>query len=162
MEEVREIVTELANKPGFQLDSVIKNKTRFAFLEWDRPALLTAEGQVLSGRNLLFEFWYYPDRVGLHLFIVGGSEATRERLFNIVDKHSELFKVTGSWGQWSRVFNRTFLDDEEMNRDIQELNSRIRKQWADFLENDLPRIDAALKQERWIWESSETDEPSED
>ncbi len=35
---------------------------------------------------------------------------------------------------------------------------KIRKQWEEFLNQDLPRIEAALKEERWIWEPVESDE----
>jgi len=33
----------------------------------------------------------------------------------------------------------------------------IRKNWDDFLENELLQIDAALKQERWIWEPDDNE-----
>jgi len=45
------------------------------------------------------------------------------------------------------------------NSDQADREKEIRKHWIEFLENDLPRIDAALKNERWIWE---TDEPVSD
>ncbi len=51
---------------------------------------------------------------------------------------------------------RTILEPElyENANDTQR-EAEIRKNWFDFLENDLPRIDDALKREAWIWEEPE-------
>jgi len=38
-----------------------------------------------------------------------------------------------------------------------EREAEIRKNWDDFLENDLPRIDDTLKQERWIWKPEDNE-----
>ena len=41
-----------------------------------------------------------------------------------------------------------------------EREEEIRRQWEMFLDEDLPRIDAALKREAWVWESTETGDPN--
>ncbi len=53
------------------------------------------------------------------------------------------------------LYLRTFLTPGLIQEAThEEREAEVRDNWADFLENDLPRIDAALKQEHWIWESS--------
>jgi hypothetical protein len=58
-----------------------------------------------------------------------------------------------------KLYRRTFLTPEfyeEATDDDRE--KEIRRHWAEFLREDLPRMDAALKEERWIWEPVEPDE----
>jgi hypothetical protein len=150
--EVKSLVEGLVeDDPRFELDSTLKNKTRFAVLEWDKPALLMAEGWSRSKRILLFEFWYYPSGLWLMLFVGPGPDETRQRLVDMVTTHPDIFKVTGSWGKWSAIYTRTFLE-EEMHEDAKVRDEKIRRRWSEFLEHDLPRIDAVIKREGWIWQ----------
>jgi hypothetical protein len=90
--EVKNVVGDLIKaEPSFEMDSIIKNKTRFAFLEWDQPALLTAKGWTRSNRIVLFEFWYYPDDLRLFPFIGPGPEEIRRKLFDVVESHPDTF-----------------------------------------------------------------------
>ena len=55
------------------------------------------------------------------------------------------------------IYNRHFLDERLYGPDVSEAERTevIRARWAEFLDVDLPKIDAALKGERSIWESDE-------
>ncbi len=55
-----------------------------------------------------------------------------------------------------KLYRRTFLTgrlyEEASEGDREE---EIRRVWTEFLDGDLPQIDAALKEERWIWEAAD-------
>ena len=55
------------------------------------------------------------------------------------------------------IYNRHFLDERLYGPDVSEAERTevIRARWAEFLDGDLPRIDAALKEERWVWETAD-------
>jgi len=101
-----------------------------------------------------------PDRLDLYLSICPGDEETRTRLFNTARDNPTVFQNSSdSLEGETPIFLRTILEPEfHEDATDAEREAEIRKNWADFLENDLPRIDDALKQERWIWESSDTDD----
>jgi hypothetical protein len=156
--EIKEVVEGLIEaEPGFEVYSIVKNKTRFALLEWDQPGLLTAKGWSKSNRILLFEFWYYPDDLRLYLFIGPGPDEIRQKLFERVDSHPEVFRGSGHRGDYRAIYILTFLEGEEMHAEIEDRNGMIRRRWSEFLKEDLPRIDAALKEERWILGAVESD-----
>ncbi|CAN5793358.1 hypothetical protein BH23ACT11_BH23ACT11_27430 [soil metagenome] len=75
-----------------------------------------------------------------------------ESLFN----HLEDPKSVG----YPKLYRRTFLTPEFYEEEVSDSDrgAEIRKNWADFLENDLLRIDAALKQESWIWHEPDESE----
>jgi hypothetical protein len=60
---------------------------------------------------------------------------------------------------YSHIFRRTMLPPTYYDYDVEasEREREIRKQWGEFLDKDLPRIEKALNRETWIWESIETD-----
>jgi hypothetical protein len=60
--------------------------------------------------------------------------------------------------KWTALYRRTFLTGKSLDKlSVEEREGEIRKQWRKFLDKDLPRIEAALKQETWIWDSVESD-----
>jgi hypothetical protein len=143
------------------LDDTSKTRIRFAVQEWDRQPLLTAEDWTRSGRILLFEFWNSSDDLRLKLMLGPGSDEVRHKLFNMAQVNPEVFDVRrSSLGIHTSIFVRTFLHrnmyDDATDRDR---DREICTHWAEFVENDLPQIDAVLKQERWIWEENVRDEP---
>ncbi len=145
-------------EPRVDLDKSEKSKIRFGIRRWDTPALLTGDAWSESERILIFELWNFPPSLEVVLFIAGGAEETRRRLFDMVGRNPDSLGVIRSWGTWSMVFRRRLLGPG-MHEDATEVEreGEIRRQWATFLDEDLPRIDATLKQEPWIWEPVEAD-----
>ena len=110
----------------------------------------------------MFEFWNNPDNLTLGLVVGPGSEETRERLFDMVranpDTFEELWQAADAWYSiytCELLSGRMYEDGDQVDRERE-----IRRRWAQFLNEDLPRIDAALKEERWIWESVELGDPT--
>jgi hypothetical protein len=61
--------------------------------------------------------------------------------------------------QWPKLYRLAFLTAESIeNGSDNDLEQEIRRQWGEFLDKDLPRIEAALKKETWIWEPVEPEE----
>ncbi|CAN5607931.1 hypothetical protein BH24ACT21_BH24ACT21_12250 [soil metagenome] len=55
----------------------------------------------------------------------------------------------------TKIYSKNFLTPEFCeNATDNERDTEIHRCWTEFLEEDLPRIDAALKQESWIWQES--------
>jgi len=157
-ETVREQLRQLCNflideQQNFVLAHNGKNKIGFDVQHWNVPETI-----------FKFEFWNYPESLELKLFIGPGSKKVRQGLFQMVRNNSEVFaSQQGLGGKWSAAYNLQLLEESFYSEATDaEREVEIRKNWDDFLENDLPRIDEALKKEAWIWESGETGESSED
>jgi len=169
---IRNMVIDLIkNAPVLILESSsrVKEWIRFAFPEWDAPVLMAGSGWTRSGRMLLFEFANRPNELRLALTIGPGPAETRKKLFEMALANQPPFQDLGEGllpkHDW--VFNVPFLTPEFYEDTSDEEREReIRKRWAQFLEYDLPAIDAVVKKERWIWQSTsdsdsvETDDPT--
>jgi PD-(D/E)XK nuclease superfamily len=146
----RTVLTDLV-KSNEGLSFIGENKTYLWFhsVEWEAPAL---DGL------LRFVFHRRPDSLELFLESSPGDERVRRKLFEMGHRDLSLFNCLEDpdTGKYPKLYRRTFLDPDR-HKDPSEGDSteEIRKQWAEFLDEDLPRIDAALKEERWIWESVE-------
>ncbi len=134
-----------------------KSEVYFGVRDWDTPALLTNSSGTAPGRLLLFDFWNYPGSLDLKLYVGPGPEETRQRLLDVARAHPDAFRVTGNPNsRWTAILSRTFLNQKMYeDADPVDRDEEIRRRWSLFLEEDLPRIDAAFKEERWIWESVE-------
>lgn len=156
--EVRSFVQKLiSDEPRLILDRTSKTMINFAEASWDSPVLLTASGWTPSKRVLLFEFRNGLDSLDLRLYIGPATDVIRQKLLGVARDNPSIFDFPSKSGnQYSTVFFRSFLTKEMYEIAAHEERKReIQKKWDDFLENDLPRIDAVLKNESWIWESSE-------
>ncbi len=109
-----------------------------------------------------FVFHNHPGSLDLYIEVSWKNGEARRRLFDVARRHESLF----DWfmekpkrGLNPKLYRRTFLTgrhyEEASDSDRED---EIRRAWAEFLDVDLPRIDAALRGERWIWESDELDE----
>jgi hypothetical protein len=104
---------------------------------------------------------YHPEELILYLEMSTGDETNRRRLYEMGQKDESLFNdlVDPGTDRNPKLYSRIFLTPElsgELSDRERELE--IRERWDEFLEQDLPRIETALKKERWIWKSVETDE----
>ena len=157
--EIGAIVQRLvSDEPGIILDCTGKTMINFVEASWDSPVLLTASGWTSSNRVLLFEFKNGSDSLDLKLYIGPATGEIRQKLFDMAQDNPEIFEVSRRIAsKYNAIFSRSFLTKEMYEiADHEERKREISKKWTEFLENDLPRIDAVLKNERWIWESGES------
>lgn len=154
-EDIRDQIREFCNvliqeQDNFELRQDGKNKIHFDIGYWIVPGSAT----------FYFEFWNFPKNLELKLFVGRGDTEVRERLFEMIRRDAKTFSSHGSLGgKWSLAYSYRLLEEpfySEIIKDT-EREAEIRRNWNDFLENDLPHIDAALRREEWIWEdASET------
>ena len=125
---------------------------------WEVPSL-----SIGNDRDGFFRFVFHnlPDELTLFLETSLGGEVTRRKLYEMALKHESLFEspVDPDTSKYPKLYHRTFLApvfyEEATDSEREE---EIRKHWTEFLEEDLPQIDAALRNERWMWpQYSETD-----
>lgn len=143
------------------LDAHLKSYIHFVVREWDVPILLEGKDWTASHRILLFSFQNAVNSLRLHLSIGPGPKETRQRLFEMATQKKSLFKPAKTLNtKWNNIFQRSFLKPEDYeDASDDELEKKIREHWIAFLENDLPKIGAALKAEGWIWQSANTTSP---
>lgn len=137
-----------------------KDNIKFVVGEWDdAPALLTSMGYTPSDHILMFEVHNNFDSLSLHLYLGPGPEAIRQRILEMVRANPEVFMMPSSLtGKWLPIFSRHLLRQETYdNLDEEEREEEIRLHWNEFVEEDLPRIEVALKKETWIWDSVQVD-----
>ncbi len=153
--ELIEGTESLVHKGGYKSDYIA-----FRPKGWEEIPALNAGGS--SSGFLRFVFHNHkPGRLDLFLETSPGDEEVRRRLFQAGWKEGSPFNDVRdpATTDHPKLYRRTFLipafgegaDDEEREREI-------RRHWAEFVEMDLPRLEAALQEERWIWEPGEAEE----
>lgn len=108
-----------------------------------------------------FVFVNLPDSLALYLQTSPGDEEVRRRPYEMGHKDESLFDdlIDPEISSHPNLYSRTFLTPE-LYEDASEDDraEEIRRHWTEFTQDDLPRIQAALKEERWIWEYDASDE----
>ena len=160
--QVRDVVEDLIREqPRLEPDASRKDNIKFVVGEWDNaPALMTAEDWTGSGRILIFEVWNNTNSLDVHLYMGPGPEAVREGILGAARRNPEVFAVPRSTsGRWVPIFTHHLLKPEAYEKlDREQREQEVRRHWDEFLDNDLPRIEEALRREAWIWEPVETNE----
>ena len=157
------IVSLIKDEPKLALDKTQKGGIRFAVREWDTPALLIPEGfprgWTPSGHMLLFQVTNDHNVLNLHLFLGPGPEETRQKLLGMVRSNEpDVFVLPRATGTWIPIYHHPMILPEVYDKLTREQREQeIRRHWDEFLDNDLPRIEEALRREAWIWESAEYD-----
>lgn len=151
--EIRGMLERIIHETrGLVLDHCSKSYIRFTPQEWDASALKGGEGWTSSGRMLLFEFTNGPDRLKLNLVLGPGPNEIRQKVFDVVRDRPPFKTASRSLNlKWNNLYGKPFLktsDYEDANDE--QLEREIRKHWGEFINNDLPKMTAALKQETWI------------
>ena len=160
--EMRDVLEALVREEAdLVLDESDKYYIRFIPRDWDQDTLKVgkdwADKWTKTGRILLFEF-SNRDTIRLKLIIGPGPNEVRQKLFEMALRGAA-FRPSREVLQrkWNTIFSRKFLKLElesyEEYRD--EILEKLGEEWTKFLEQDLPRLDASLKQEKWIWEAAE-------
>jgi hypothetical protein len=143
-------------KSKLVLDHSSKSYVRFGLQRWDVPLLLSGEGWTPSGRILLFEFNNSSNRLMLGLYIGPSADInTRQRLFDVAKRgDTPLRPDYKSLNQkWNIIYKKQFLSAKDYDEGtIEIVKERVRLRWAGFLENDLPKIEAIIQSENWLWE----------
>lgn len=152
LDTLRHFIQDLVREvPTLFLEDSSKSYIRFGAIDWDSPALRVGEGWVRSRRMLLFEIENYADVVRVKLIVGPGPADVRARLISLAEQ-SPVFNITGRRGtKWQTLFSRTLIPAKRSaDLDMEELQSRIRREWNLFVAQDLPQINAALSSEQWI------------
>ena len=120
---------------------------------WEAPAALNTGSD--PGGFLRFVFINRPNDLTLILQMTPGDNGIRRRLYQMGRNDESLFNnlVDPETTDWPTLYFRAFLNPKfcETASDS-EREQEIRRQWLSFLEDDLPRIEQALRGEAWVWE----------
>ncbi len=158
--QIRPIVEDLiAQDPNLKADDSRKDNIKFVGQVWDTPALKVSTEWTKSKRMLMFEVHNAPDSLTLHLYMGPGPEKTRQKLIEMARSNPEIFVDPRNTNpRWIPIFSRHVLRQEAYEKlGDEEREEEIRLRWKEFIGEDLPRIEAALKKETWIGEPVETD-----
>lgn len=143
---------------GLALDDSTKNRVRFVVRAWDNSTLRVAIDWTSSNYILLFEFWNEQNSLDLRMMVGPGEARTREKVLDMAKADLDVFRVPRTSGfKHGAIFIRSFLAKTMYEADFthEEREAEIRRQWAEFLDRDLPRIEAAMEKEMWIWDPVE-------
>ncbi len=161
------LVGLIGEHPTFILDESPKRWIRFIPQAWDREILRAGkewlEPWTGTRRMLLFQFDNFLDKITLQLVVGPGPNEVRQRLLDMALKKGSPFNPRDKTlnKKWNLLFRSRFVrlrasaqeeDDEE------EIKHQIRERWGRFLEEDMPKIDEAIRAESWVWESTEAHE----
>ena len=142
------------NKPELRFRVLTKMELGFHPLSWDTSALQYYPPE--QSRALIFEYYFRYEAKGLLLviFIRPGRQEVRQKLFDLVVAHPEIFKTEGVlYSKFTRVYSRSFLSAKALQEvDVSTLQGTIAREFDKFLQTDFPRIQEALATEVWIWE----------
>ena len=161
--DIQNLLTRLINDTDGLVHKGQAGKRYVAFRpsEWETPAALNAGEDKLG--FIRFLFVSDPDSLTLYLQVTPGDEEVRRRLYEMGHKDESLFNdlVDPETNNYPNLYHRTFLGPEFYEEaSDSEREQEIRKQWSEFIENDLPRMQAIMKQETWIREPVEEDDPT--
>ena len=155
-EQKPDLQTEIAGELGRLIretpdlieDRFTKSYLNFASRTWDQiPELGQGAGWTASGRMLLYEFRNYTDRLSLALVVGPGDEATRNTVFDYAKSSPEVFHGCSKalYKKWTQITSNTFLTKKQLTElEFDELCERINRRWAEFIDEDHPRISKAI------------------
>lgn len=163
-DSIRQIFEKLVSEtPNLMIERATKGEIKVAVSDWDTPVNMHHNDWSVSGRMLLFIIGNNSSSIDLKLMIGPGRGNVREGFWQIANSSGAPFKVRQKLAkEYNTVYSRRLVEQTTLEEsELEEVEYEIRKNWFGFLENDLPRIDAALKQEAWIWESEEPENSSD-
>lgn len=123
---------------------------RFAIPGWDSlPFQKTCSEWTKSNRILLFEFEVRQPNVYLILTLGFGDLSNRVAIFEALNNHS-LIGWTGDTPKqdekWTVLIRRTVSRSISPEASITDISEEIQNFWDQFLQNELPQIDQAIRQ----------------
>lgn len=125
----------------------------FDHRKWDVPALRLGENYHGSNRLLYFVILSdFPDSLEVWLEVGPGDPATRNRLLDAARKNSMSVEMVDETEDIWSLYKRSMLTSKSFeSHSDEERDAEVRKQWASFLEDDVPRIEEALRKVKWVW-----------
>jgi len=135
-------------EPKLIFDSAGKTLIRFSTPEIDSKIPKVSQGWLRSKRLVVYEFQNFDNKLMLRLYIGPGDKELRKLLFDFFSKKPVLFPLTkrtmGS--KHHCLFQKEFLRKKEYEeKEYEDLVPIINKKWKEFIENQLPQIDAYIK-----------------
>jgi hypothetical protein len=108
----------------------------------------------------MFEFWNNDDNLTLALVVGPGPDEIRQKLFSMARANPGPFDDPWKAADaWYVIYTNEFLNEEIYEEGSEgDREEVIRRHWTGFIQDDLPRIDEALKNERWIWRQDKNEE----
>jgi hypothetical protein len=148
--EVQAILLHLVrSRDDLILDTTASKKfVRFGHVAWE--GLPKGKGWTRSGRLVLFEFQNNPDRLDLRLYVGPGPVEVRQRVIDSAKAHQPPFLVRTNPSEpksFKSIYLRRFLKLEHYQDAAHgETEARIRDQWEEFVERDLPGMVAPIQE----------------
>ncbi len=146
---LEEIIKESSPNSGLVLDHCSKGYIRFGVVEWDNhPAQKTCDGWTSTKRLLLFEFQNYPSDLTLKLVLGPGDLPVRQAFFQTATSKKGVFKRASRRfsPKWTQLYAKTFLSKTDVfSGDLATQTEKVRKNWGDFIAQDLPEIIGAVE-----------------
>lgn len=133
-----------------------ENLEDYLVFDYDGWVSLTLNvGAEYKGSNRMLYFVLFSNLSGeleLWLELGPGDEAMRQRIITMARNYYEVFSETPDPTEdYVALYQKTVLSSEEAQQgDVMERNEKIRERWQSFLENDLPAMDASLKETRLV------------
>ncbi len=149
---VRETVEQLIQgNAALELDESTKTYIHFIPKKMDLPLLRQCTGWTKSHRILMFEAVNEPTDLSIKLYIGPGVITVRQKLLDFASQHQPPFKTSSRGGtQWSTIFNRVLLNSKAYELHGDEFVAKLKQQWNEFIEKDLPTIVSVIAGEEWL------------
>ncbi len=137
----------ICETPDLILDKSSKSYISFTSSQLDAYTPKSGTGWSLEGRMLLFHFVNNPGQLRLMLEIGPGPSETRQRFFEIAQRHKPPFTVakTKSTDTYTRIWSHPLVSYEAGN--VEAALNALKKRWADFIEHDLPHLTEIIVRE---------------
>lgn len=152
-DEIRRLLEGLVTE---QQDLVLDEPSKhikFTVKDWDTEAMLFGTDWTGSCRIMLFQFENRPDYLQLKLVLGPGDSEVRRRLHEMAASGGKPLKAQKLGAKWNTLYSRSWLSKKDLvEREFEDLETRIQDRWQRFVDADLPRIKAALDSEEWFWE----------
>ena len=131
---------------------------RFRVDTWDIAEGLKAGTNNTTGKPLLyFTFYNFEDSLTLYLWISPDTLPeirTHLRQFGDAEQPVPPFSKSGREGQYYHIYRLDFLTSSDYKtRADDELRAIINRKWRTFYDEDLPRMNDALRDREWFWKA---------
>lgn len=143
-DSLKEIIKEYSE---LILDDSSKSSIRFIPKDLD---FIPQEGGgwTSTKRILLFEFFNNIDGVNLSLIIGPGTQEIRQKIYDIANKNSGLFKKPNrKFGEkWSTIYKTSILSAKEYEgKEVDEIKPILKEKFEKFKSTELPKIMNEIK-----------------
>jgi hypothetical protein len=148
LSSITETLLTLVTEAGLNIDTATKSTVRFAPKHWYSEQLTQGSGWTSSGQLLLFEAYNKGNELSLVLYLGPGPGDVRQTIFSAIQSFGPPLKSQSRVlnNKLNSIYRKMFLRpcDCEGGRP-EDLELKVRETWTDFMENDLPRIEAAVE-----------------